>query len=233
MKARHVKATKPQSFREFAKVTPATENQRVAIKSLENNVLTVLEGLPGTGKTYLAVNIALRKLLNRDVTKIIFTRPLINVDNEKLGFLPGEVNDKTAPYAAQLKEYLQEFMPMLGLNDEKTLFHGVEFVPLAYMRGRSFPNSIIILDEAQNTTLLQMKTLLTRVGEGTQVYVLGDITQSDIERRRDSDPLNGLEDLITRLYDYRLADVGHVKFGYDDIQRSGFVKQMMEIYGDI
>lgn len=232
MKARHVKATKPQGFREFEKVTPATENQRVAIKSLENNTLTVLEGLAGTGKTYLAVNIALGKLLRREVSRVIFTRPLINVDNEKLGFLPGEVNDKTAPYAAQLKEYLEEFMPMMNLNDTK-LFQGVEFVPLAYIRGRNFANSIIILDEAQNTSVLQMKTLLTRVAEGTQIYVLGDVTQSDVERRKNSDPRNGLEDLIIKLYDYKPEGVGHVCFGFDDIQRSEFVKIIMKLYNEI
>lgn len=217
--------------RQLPKIEPATVNQATALSYLEHKTVAILEGLAGTGKTYLAVHTALKKFLKGEKDRIILTRPLLTVGNEKIGFLPGEVGEKTLPYAEQFYEYMQEFLPLLGLSEDKNVVNGVEFIPLAFIRGRNFANSIIILDEAQNTTPLQMKTLLTRVSENSQVYVLGDTRQSD--HTQTFKTINGLDDLIARSFNNPSDYFGHVRFGYDDIQRSDMVKHVMKMYGDV
>ena len=212
-------------------IRPKTENQAKALDCFENNVITVIEGLAGTGKTYLALFTALKKLMNKETSRIILTRPLMTVGNEKIGFLPGDVDEKTAPYTEQLYEYLDEFAPVLkgkgALNIEKQ----VEFIPIAYLRGRNFKDAIIIVDEAQNTTPLQLKTVLTRIGENTKVFVIGDVRQSDHDEGKTTK--NGLTDLISRLKGFKTKVFGHVKFGVEDIQRSEAVKVVMRVYNDI
>ena len=212
------------------KLTPATQNQELALHLLRSKQVVILEGLAGTGKTYLAVHHALTMLFKKEIDKIILTRPLTTVGNEKLGFLPGDVNDKTRPYAEQFFEYIEEFAPMLSFEDLKTVGDRLEFIPVAYLRGRNFSRSVIIADEMQNSTNLQMKTLLTRVAEDSQLILLGDLKQEDIN----TGGRNGLADLVTRIQaDKDQEFVGHVRFGVDDIQRSEFVKYIMKLYGDI
>lgn len=208
---------------------PATDNQRLALDMFETKIITVLEGLAGTGKTYIALHYALQQFISGNTRKIILTRPLINVEDEKIGFLPGEVLDKTRPYTEQFNEYMNEFMPQLNFADEKRMEQGVEFIPLAFIRGRNFADSIIIADEMQNSTPLQMKTLLTRIAEGSKVIILGDVTQAD----RPKAVTNGLRDLTAKLNHKPIDEIGVVTFGPEDIQRSAIIKQIMQLYGDI
>lgn len=210
-------------------VKPKTANQELAVNFFRTKTLTILEGIAGTGKTYLSINYALQQFFSGKVSKILLTRPLVNVANEQIGFLPGEINEKTKPYSDQFNEYMNEFLPQLGLSDEKKLQNDVEFVPLAYLRGRNFHNTIIIADEMQNSTSLQVKTLLTRVAENTQIILLGDTKQSD----RPTKEVNGLTDLVNKLKDRPLESSGVVKFTSEDILRSGFVREILELYGDI
>lgn len=215
---------------QLEKLTPATPNQEMAVSLLRSKQVVILEGLAGTGKTYLAVHHALSMLLKKEIDKIILTRPLTTVGNERLGFLPGDVNDKTRPYAEQFFEYIEEFAPMLSFEDLKTVGDRLEFIPVAYLRGRNFSRSVIIADEMQNSTQLQMKTLLTRVAQDSQLILLGDLKQEDVS----TGGRNGLNDLVDRiLKDSDQEYVGHVKFGIDDIQRSDFVKYVMRLYDDI
>ena len=212
-------------------IVPATDAQRVAVGLMEDKQVVVMEGLAGTGKTFLAIHHALTKLFKGDVRKIILTRPLTTVGNEKLGFLPGDVNEKVGPYAEQMLEYLEEFSPMISFMDAKEMADQIEFIPLAYLRGRNFKDSVIIADEMQNSSYIQMKTLLTRIAETTQLLILGDTKQKDIPGKED----NGLDDLL-----YRMSTspgtkeyFGHIRFGIEDIQRSELVKHVMRMYDEI
>lgn len=209
---------------------PASVNQQTAMNFFLEKQIVILEGLAGTGKTYIAVHHALKQFFSHKARRIILTRPLTNVGNEQLGFLPGEVNDKTRPYTEQFNEYIDEFMPMLQFSDEKKLMHGIEFIPLAYIRGRNFADSIIIADEMQNSTPLQMKTLLTRMAEGSQVIILGDTKQVD---KVDGRNKNGLQDLVEKVKAFRSEDIGMVKFTKEDIRRSKIIKHVMMMYNDI
>ena len=153
----------------------------------------------------------------------------MNVGNEKLGFLPGEVGDKTAPYSEQFNEYMNEFLPMLQFADEKKMNRDIEFIPLAYIRGRNFSNTIIIADEMQNSTQLQMKTLLTRLADDSKIMVLGDTKQSD----RVEVGKSGLQDLVDKVKASPNEAVGVVTFVKEDIMRSEIVKYVLKLYGDI
>ena len=211
-------------------LVPATDNQRVAVGHLEDFQVVLLEGLAGTGKTYLAVHHALGKLLKNEIDKIIFTRPLTTVGNEKLGFLPGDVGDKTRPFTEQFLEYMEEFSPLLTLDGLKAIEERIEFIPMAYLRGRNFRKAIIIADEMQNSSEIQMKTLLTRITEESQLIILGDTKQEDVKQLGG----NGLSNLLYKLQSSPDNPyIGHVKFGYEDIQRGVFVKFVMRLYGDI
>lgn len=216
----------------FTEAKPKTANQELAMSLFQTKDIVVVEGLAGTGKTFLALNYALKEFLGRNVKKIILTRPIITVDNEQLGHLPGSLEEKVGPYAAQLHEYLSEFLPMLALEDEKKVQRDIEFVPLAYMRGRNFRDTIIIADEMQNSTDLQMKTLLTRIAEGSRILVLGDTKQSDRDKHSRGTN-NGLYGLLNRLDGYVPNSFGLVKFGPEDVLRSGVVLDVMRLYGDL
>lgn len=208
---------------------PATDNQQLAIDYFNSKTLTILEGLAGTGKTYISVHYALQQFFSGQITKIILTRPLMNVGNEQVGFLPGEMDDKTRPYAEQFNEYMNEFLPQLNMSDEKKMQTGVEFIPLAYIRGRNFYNTVIIADEMQNASMLQVKTLLTRAAENTKIILLGDTKQSD----RTAKDTNGLVDIVNRVKNKNISSIGVVTFTKEDIMRSGFVREVLELYGDI
>jgi phosphate starvation-inducible PhoH-like protein len=214
----------------IAPITPATDNQRVAMGLMDDFQVVIMEGLAGTGKTFLAVHHALSLVLSGKKDKIIFTRPLTTVGNEKMGFLPGDVNEKTRPYAEQFIEYLSEFSPMLSVKDIEEIQEKVEFIPVGFLRGRNFRNSVVIADEFQNSTQLQMKTLLTRIEDSSQLIILGDMKQEDMTQTKG----NGLADLIYKLHTHKNQEyVGHVRFGIEDIQRGPFVKFVMELYGDL
>jgi phosphate starvation-inducible PhoH-like protein len=159
-------------------IYPKTINQKKYLEAIENNALIFGIGPAGTGKTYLAVLSALKKLKDNQIKRIILTRPAVEA-GEKLGFLPGDLKEKIDPYLRPLYDAMYEILGVKQSTDfiEKGI---IEIAPLAYMRGRTLENAYVILDEAQNTTINQMKLFLTRLGFGSKMIVTGDITQSDL-----------------------------------------------------
>jgi phosphate starvation-inducible PhoH-like protein len=161
-------------------VEPRTEAQKKYIKSFINNEMVFGIGPAGTGKTYIAVAIAASRFIGGHVDKIILSRPAVEA-GERLGFLPGDMKDKVDPYMQPLYDALNDFFPIKQLTrllEDKQ----IEIAPLAFMRGRTLSNSFVVLDEAQNATAMQMKMFLTRLGEGSQMAITGDITQIDLQR---------------------------------------------------
>lgn len=208
--------------------TPKNEKQRAYEKAITNNTLTFGLGPAGTGKTYVAAFLAAKMFLEKRkksatklTAKIICCRPAIEACDEHLGFLPGEEEDKIDPWFLPIKDVLERALGKTTV--EYALKKGqIMFVPFAYMRGRTFDNAIILLDEAQNTTPAQMRLFLTRVGENSKVIVDGDLQQMDIKGK------SGLEDAM-RVLEGK-PDVGRVEFGVEDIVRSGFCKMVLAAY---
>lgn len=197
-----------------------TEAQGHYMISMKSKQLTLGVGPAGTGKTYVCTTYAAQLLADKDVQKIIVTRPAIEAGGG-LGFLPGTIEEKFAPYFAPFQQVLQEFFGKTHL--EYLLKRGViEIAPLEYIRGLTFDNAFVILDEAQNTTPTQMKLFLTRLGEYSRVVINGDTDQKDIKG------LSGLEDACQRLRG--LSAVGICEFTEDDVVRSGLVKDILQRY---
>jgi len=165
-------------------IYPKTLNQKRYVDSIERNTLIFGIGPAGTGKTYLAVLLGLKKLKDGSIKRIILTRPAVEA-GESLGFLPGDLKEKVDPYLRPLYDAMYEVLGLKQTTDyiEKGI---IEIAPLAYMRGRTLDNAYVILDEAQNTTINQMKLFLTRLGFGSKMIVTGDITQSDLPKRMTS-----------------------------------------------
>ena len=182
-------------------------------------------GPAGTGKTLLAVQMGIRQFQEGKVEKIIVTRPAVSVD-EDLGFLPGDLNEKMAPWTRPIFDVLGEYYSQKDI--EHMLYENIiEISPLAYMRGRTFKNAYIIADEMQNATQNQMKMLLTRLGENSKMVVTGDLAQAD--RLKD----NGLINFIERIEQHKkLECIDIVRFDSFDIERHEAVKEVLEIYGD-
>lgn len=198
---------------------PQTEQQRRYINAIRNFQVTFGLGPAGTGKTYIAGALACEMLEARTVEKIIITRPAVEA-GESLGFLPGELEEKYEPYIAAFRDVLNE---RLGKTYVEYLLKvgRIEAIPFAYMRGRTFKNCIVILDEAQNATREQMKLFLTRVGENCKVIIDGDETQIDIRE-------SGLVDGVERVSYIPCVKV--VRFGKQDVVRSGFVSEVVAAY---
>ena len=203
-------------------IYPRTLNQKLYIKSLEDNDIVFALGPAGTGKTYLAVLFALKYLKKNLARKIILVRPIVEA-GEKLGFLPGDLKEKVDPYLVPIYDGLYD---TLGKdNVTKMIEKGtIEVAPLAYMRGRTLENSIIILDEAQNTTLSQMKMFLTRLGFNSKMIITGDITQIDLPHHRES----GLIEATSLLDDIKGIKI--IKFQKDDVMRHPLVFKIIERY---
>ena len=203
-------------------IKPKTRGQAAYIKAIMNNTLTFGIGPAGTGKTYLAVAMAARAYKKKEIDRIIITRPAIEA-GEKLGFLPGDLQDKVDPYLRPVFDALSDIFGYESMNRmrEKGI---IEVAPLAYMRGRTLDNSFIILDEAQNTSKDQMKMFLTRFGFESKVVVNGDITQIDLPRGR----MSGL--IHASLILKNLKDVAIVEFSRDDGVRHSLVKRILERY---
>ena len=157
-----------------------TPNQQLLVKTFTENDLTFALGPAGTGKTYLAVAMAVRALKNREVRKIILSRPAVEA-GEKLGFLPGDMKDKIDPYLQPLYDALEDMIPNAKLKEYMET-KVIQIAPLAFMRGRTLNDAIVVLDEAQNTTTHQIKMFLTRLGMGSKMIVTGDVTQIDLPR---------------------------------------------------
>jgi phosphate starvation-inducible PhoH-like protein len=200
------------------------ENYLFKLNDDTKNIVFAI-GPAGTGKTMLAVQMGVRLFQEGKVDKIIVTRPAVSVD-EDLGFLPGTLNEKMAPWTRPIFDVLGEYYPQKDI--ETMLYEGViEISPLAYMRGRTFKNAYIIADEMQNATVNQMKMLLTRLGENSKMVVTGDLAQAD--RLKD----NGLINFVERLQSYKkLNHIDVVQFDTLDIERHDAVKEILEIYGD-
>lgn len=196
-----------------------SEQQKRYINAIKNFHLIFGLGCAGTGKTYIAGALACEMLERKEVEKIIITRPAVDA-GESLGFLPGELEDKYSPYIAAFRDVLNE---RLGKTHVEYLLKmgRIEAIPFAYMRGRTFKNAVVILDEAQNATALQMKLFLTRIGEGCKVIVDGDESQADIRN-------SGLVDAINRLQ--HIPAVKIVRFSKHDVVRSGLVQEIIESY---
>lgn len=209
------------SPKRVAPLEPKNEAQKRYINAIKNFILVFGLGPAGTGKTYIAGAMAAQALSERRTERIIITRPAVDA-GESLGFLPGELDEKYEPYIAAFRDVLNE---RLGKSHVDNLIKNgrIEAAPLAYMRGRTFKNAFVILDEAQNATPEQMKLFLTRIGEGCHVIVNGDESQVDIKG------LSGLIDAVQRLT--KLASVKVIKFSTADIVRSGLVQEIVEAYG--
>lgn len=199
-----------------------TPNQEKLVKMYEKNDLLFAVGPAGSGKTYTAIALAVRALKEKEVKRLILTRPAVEA-GEKLGFLPGDMKDKLDPYLQPLYDALNDMIPPAKLA--KYMEEGaVQIAPLAYMRGRTLDNAFVILDEAQNTTLSQIKMFLTRMGRNARFIVTGDVTQIDLPKKSDSGLVRAMN--ILR----EVKGIGIVEFGKQDIIRHKLVKYIVEAF---
>ena len=204
-------------------VNAATPGQKVFLDTVNNNDISFAVGPAGTGKTYLAVAFAVAALKNKDVSRIVITRPAVEA-GENLGFLPGDLKEKIDPYLNPIYDALRDMIRgdrLENLMERKI----IEVAPLAYMRGRTLHNAFIILDEAQNATKTQMKMFLTRLGVTSKAIVTGDITQIDLPNRSSS----GLIDALKILKNVK--EIGFVQFKEEDVLRHKLVKTIIMAYG--
>ena len=203
-------------------VKARTDNQRKLVDLYDHNDLIFATGPAGSGKTYTAIALAVRALRDKQVRRVILTRPAVEA-GEKLGFLPGDLKDKLDPYLQPLYDALNDMIPPAKL--QKFMEDGtVQIAPLAYMRGRTLDNAFVILDEAQNTTLSQIKMFLTRMGRNAKFVVTGDVTQIDLPRRSDSGLTRAMETLKN------IEGIGIVEFDKRDIVRHRLVKYIVDAF---
>jgi phosphate starvation-inducible protein PhoH and related proteins len=203
-------------------VRARTANQKKLVQQVEKNDIVFAIGPAGTGKTYTAVAMAVRALKNKQVKKIILTRPAVEA-GENLGFLPGDLKEKIDPYLRPLYDALDDMIPADKLGYYMST-RTIEIAPLAYMRGRTLDNAFIILDEAQNATDLQIKMFLTRIGANAKAIITGDITQVDLPRNQKS----GLQTAVRILQ--RIDGIAHIELDEDDVVRHRLVKQILRAY---
>ncbi len=204
------------------KIAPKTVNQKLYVDAIRDHTVTFAIGPAGTGKTYLAMALAVRALSEREVGRIILTRPAVEA-GERLGFLPGDVLAKVDPYLRPLFDALYD---MLDADRLTTYMEkgAIEVAPLAFMRGRTLNDSFIILDEAQNTSPEQMQMFLTRLGFGSRVVVTGDVTQIDLPREQASG-LVSVQDILGTI-----EGIAFIRFGHEDVVRHKLVQRIVEAY---
>lgn len=219
--AARIEGPAPRRRKPLRALEAKTEAQGHYMIAIQGNQLTFGTGPAGTGKTYICTRMACEALNNGDIKKIIVTRPAVEASDGGMGFLPGDISEKFAPYFAPFRAVMDE---VLGASHVDNLIKlgKIEIQPLEYIRGLTFDDAMVILDEAQNTTPGQMKLFLSRIGENARVVVNGDISQKDIPGD------SGLEDAMHRLRG--LNKVGYVEFTEDDIVRSGLVKEIIKRY---
>jgi len=203
-------------------VRARTQNQKKMVSSIDRNDVLFAIGPAGTGKTYTAVALAVRALKNKQVKKIILTRPAVEA-GESLGFLPGDLKEKIDPYLRPLYDALDDMIPADKLGYYMST-RTIEIAPLAYMRGRTLDNAFIILDEAQNATDLQIKMFLTRIGANAKAIITGDITQIDLPKHQRS----GLEKAVRILRN--IDGITHIELDEDDVVRHRLVKAIIRAY---
>lgn len=203
-------------------ITARTENQQLLVKAFENNDLVFATGPAGSGKTFIAIALAVKALKNKEVRKIILSRPAVEA-GEKLGFLPGEMKDKLDPYLQPLYDALQDMIPAAKLK-EYMENNVIQIAPLAFMRGRTLNDAVIILDEAQNTTTHQIKMFLTRLGMNAKMIVTGDVTQIDLPPSTTSGLIQAMQILKG------VGGIGKIEFTKKDIVRHKLVQRIVEAY---
>ena len=203
-------------------ITARTENQQLLVKAFENNDLVFATGPAGSGKTFVAIALAVKALKNKEVRKIILSRPAVEA-GEKLGFLPGEMKDKLDPYLQPLYDALQDMIPAAKLK-EYMENNVIQIAPLAFMRGRTLNDAVIILDEAQNTTTHQIKMFLTRLGMNAKMIVTGDVTQIDLPPSTTSGLIQAMQILKG------VNGIGKIEFTKKDIVRHKLVQRIVEAY---
>ena len=203
---------------------PRNESQKKFINSLKKmeNRIVIASGPAGTGKTLFGIEQGIRNYINGTYEKLIFTRPIVAVD-EDIGYLPGTIEDKMAPWVRPIMDIIYNFISpkeVEYLISEKI----IEISPLGFMRGRTFKNSWIVADEMQNSTISQMKMLLTRIGENSRLIITGDLEQND------KDGKNGLEDFLDKFKGHRSDSISSIEFDKNDIERDNIVQEVLEIY---
>lgn len=203
-------------------ITARTENQQKLVKAFETNDMLFAIGPAGSGKTYTAIALAVRALKNKEIKKIILSRPAVEA-GEKLGFLPGDMKDKIDPYLQPLYDALEDMIPVTKLKEymENKI---IQIAPLAFMRGRTLSDAVVILDEAQNTTVHQIKMFLTRMGMNTKMIITGDITQIDLPPSQPSGLLQALHILKD------VTGIARIDFNKKDIVRHKLVQRIVEAY---
>ncbi len=203
-------------------ILPRSKNQKLLVQQFHKNDLIFAVGPAGTGKTYLAIALAVRALKNNEVKRIILSRPAVEA-GENLGFLPGDLKNKLDPYMQALYDALLDILPGAKLN--KLLEQGtIQIAPLAFMRGRTLSDAVVILDEAQNTTIAQLKMFLTRMGENSKFLITGDITQIDLPNKKNS----GLLKVNSILK--KIKGIAFTTFNRDDIIRHKLVSPIIEAF---
>ena len=205
-------------------VIPRSKRQKEYVKALKENEIIISTGPAGTGKTYLAVAVALTMLLEKKIERIILSRPAVEA-GERLGFLPGDMKDKVDPYLRPLYDSLYDLLDFEKIQ-KRIEIGDIEIAPLAFMRGRTLKNSFAILDEAQNATDMQIKMFLTRIGENSKIVVNGDPSQIDLVNR-DNSGLNRSKKLLKHI-----KEVSTIHFDHNDVVRHPLVSKIVKAYSD-
>ena len=203
-------------------ITPRSDNQLKLVKEYEKNDMVFAIGPAGSGKTYTAIALAVRSLKNKEIKKIILSRPAVEA-GEKLGFLPGDMKDKIDPYLQPLYDALQDMIPAAKLKEYMEL-NIIQIAPLAFMRGRTLNDAVVILDEAQNTTTQQIKMFLTRMGMNTKMIVTGDTTQIDLPSSQKSGLVQAMHILKG------VKGISFIELNKKDIVRHKLVTRIVEAY---
>ena len=205
-------------------VIPRSKKQKDYVRALKENEITISTGPAGTGKTFLAVAVALTMLLEKKIERIILSRPAVEA-GERLGFLPGDIKDKVDPYLRPLYDSLYDLLDFEKIQ-KRIEIGDIEIAPLAFMRGRTLKNSFAILDEAQNATDIQIKMFLTRIGENSKIVVNGDPSQIDLPNKSYSG-LNSSKKLLGHLNEISVVD-----FDHKDVVRNPLVSKIVQAYED-
>ena len=212
------------------KIKPRTPNQKTYLDIIDRNFISLAVGPAGTGKTFLAILKAMKAYENLECSKIVLTRPA-KESGERLGFLPGNLNEKMDPWLQPLFDAMHEFWQPERI-DEMIDKGEIEIAPVAYLRGRTFRDSYIIADEAQNLTKSQFKMLVTRFGENSKMIVCGDKTQSDFDRPWEKIEKKTLDEMI-RIIDHGVEGMDYVEFGVQDVVRHYVVKNFLDSWRDL